>query len=150
MSEPTRLKALEAAGLVHPQAAAVSALLFREGGFFLAQDKVQVKYEMLRAHAVDRWNVSDAASAHGYSRSVFYLVKAGFERAGMTGLLDGRPGRHGPVKVKVKVKVKVTEEIVAFIRSAPVGASGAVLADEVERQFGVVLHRRTVERIQRP
>lgn len=142
MSEPARLTALEAAGLMHPHAAAVSAPLFREAGFFLAQDKVQVKYEMLRAHAIEDWSVSDAAAAHGYSRSAFYLVKAGFERAGMTGLLDGRPGRRGPVKV--------TGDITAFIRAAPAGTSGAVLAGEVERTFGVLLHRRTVERSQRP
>lgn len=141
MSEPTRLKALEAAGLVHPRAASVSALLFRDGGFFLAQDKVQVKYEMLRAYAVEEQSVSAAAAAHGYSRSGFYLVKAAFEQAGMTGLLDGRPGRRGPVKV--------TEDIADFVRAAPTGTSGAVLVSEVERQFGVLLHRRTVERIQR-
>ena len=32
------------------------------GGFFLAVDKVQVKYEMLRAHLVDGINVTDAAA----------------------------------------------------------------------------------------
>lgn len=142
MSEAARLKALEVAGLVHPNAAAVSAPLFGASGFFLALDKVQVKYEMLRAHAVEGWSVSDAAAAHAYSRSGFYLVKADFERAGMTGLLDGRPGRRGPVKV--------TADIADFIRAAPAGTSGAVLAGEVERAFGVLLHRRTVERIQRP
>jgi hypothetical protein len=141
MSEPMRLKALQASGLIHPHPAAVSAPLFREGGFFLARDKVQVKYEMLRAHAAGEWSVSAAAVGHGYSRSGFYLVKAAFEQSGMTGLLDGRPGRRGPVKV--------TGDITAFIRAAPPGISGAVLAGEVEGHFGVLLHRRTVERIQR-
>lgn len=141
MGELTRLKALEASGLVHPRAHAISAPVFRGGGFFLAQDKVQVKYEMLRAHAVEDWSVSAAAASHGYSRSGFYLVKAAFEESGMTGLLDGRPGRRGPLKV--------TEDIAAFLRAAPPGTSGAVLVGEVERQFGVLLHRRTVERIRR-
>ncbi|WP_329467415.1 helix-turn-helix domain-containing protein [Streptomyces sp. NBC_01431] len=142
MSEPTRLKALETSGLLHPNPETVTSPLFAEGGFFLAHDKVQVKYEMLRAHVIEGWSVSATAAAHGYSRSAFYLVKSSFTRAGMTGLLDGRPGRHGPVKV--------TEDIVAFIRAAPAGVSGAELAGEVERIFGVLLHRRTVERIRRP
>ncbi|MGW7410164.1 hypothetical protein ACWGI9_41930 [Streptomyces sp. NPDC054833] len=141
MSEATRLKALETSGLLHPNAEMVSAPLFCEGGFFLAQDKVQVKYEMLRSHAIEGRSASAAAADHGYSRSAFYLVKTSFTREGMTGLLDGRPGRHGPLKV--------TEDIVTFLRAAPAGVSGAVLAGEVERIFGVLLHRRTVERIRR-
>jgi hypothetical protein len=41
---------LEAEGLLHPRADAVTVAVFAAGGFFLAADKVQVKYEMLRAH----------------------------------------------------------------------------------------------------
>lgn len=133
-----RLESLERAGLVHPHAGAVRAPLFAEGGFFLAADKVQVKYEMLRAHFTDGVPVSGAARAHGYSRAAFYLVAAAFADAGMTGLLDERRGRRGPVKLQ--------DEIVEFIRAAPPGVSGAVLAEQVAGRFGVVLHRRTVER----
>ena len=43
--------------------------------------------------------VTEAAAAHGYSRAAFYLVAAAFEQAGMTGLLDERRGRRGPVKL---------------------------------------------------
>ena len=42
MSQASRLRALEAEGLLHPRADAVTAVLFAEGGFFLAADKVQV------------------------------------------------------------------------------------------------------------
>ena len=56
VSEAGRLAALERAGLVHPRAEAVTAPLFSSGGFFLAADKVQVKYEMLRAHLAERMN----------------------------------------------------------------------------------------------
>ena len=59
MSEATRLRALAESGLLHPSAEAVHARLFTTGaGFFLAEDKVQVKYEMLRAHLVDRLTTS--------------------------------------------------------------------------------------------
>ena len=141
VSEADRLAALERAGLVHPRAEAVTAPLFSSGGFFLAADKVQVKYEMLRAHLAEHVPVTAAAAAHGYSRAAFYLVAASFEQAGMAGLLDERRGRRGPVKLR--------PEITEFIRSAP-PASGTALAAQVAERFGVVLHRRTIERVRGP
>jgi transposase len=141
VTEASRIRTLAEAGLVHPHAEAVTAPVFASGGFFLASDKVQVKYEMLRAHLVDGVNVTDAAAAHGYSRAGFYVVQAAFERAGMTGLIDERRGRRGPVKL--------TEEIVEFLRTAPASASGGQLVDAVANRFGVLLHRRTVERARR-
>ena len=54
MTTPSRRAALEEAGLLHPNPGAVSAEFFDgRNSFFLAEDKVQVKYEMLRAHVVD-------------------------------------------------------------------------------------------------
>jgi transposase len=142
VSRETRREALEASGLVHPNPEAVSAALFVAGDpFFFALDKVQVKYEMLRSHVVDGISVTDAAAAHGYSRGGFYLVTAAFAERGMAGLVDERRGRRGPLRV--------TDEIVAFLRSAPVESSGAALVGEVERRFGVALHKRTVERARR-
>ena len=142
MRHETRLAALERLGLVHPHPEAVSAALFCDGGpFFLALDKVQVKYEMLRAHVLDGVSVTEAAAAHGYSRGGFYLVLAAFSEQGMTGLLDERRGRRGPLRL--------TDEIVHYLRAAPRESSGAALAREVEQRFGVSLHRRTVERARR-
>lgn len=139
MSERSRRRALEAAGLVHPREQAVTAVLFDGSrGFFLSADKVQVKYEMLRAHEVDGTSVAAAAAAHGYSRAAFYLVAAAFDERGMAGLLDERRGRKGPVKL--------TPEIVAWLGDAGPDRSGADLAAEVESRFGVRLHRRTIER----
>jgi transposase len=139
--ESARRQALEAAGLLHPDPAAVSAPRFAGSDrFFLADDKVQVKYEMLRAHAVDGLSATAAARAHGYSRAAFYLAAAAFEAAGVAGLLDERRGRKGPVKL--------TAEILAFLHAGE-GRSGARLAAEVEARFGVRLHRRTLERVRR-
>jgi transposase len=142
VAQRARQSALERAGLLHPAPEAVTATAFVERPeFFAAFDKVQVKYEMLRAHLVEGETVTAAAAAHGYSRASFYLVARAFEDAGMVGLLDERPGRRGPVKV--------SPEVLAFLearrRERP-GASGAELALELERALGVSLHRRTVER----
>ena len=142
MSRESRLQALERARLVHPRPEAVSAERFRAGDpFFLAADKVQVKYEMLRAVAVDGETVVAAAAAHGYSRAEFYLVQAAFAERGMAGLVDERRGRKGPVKL--------TPEIAAFLREASAERSGAELTRDVEARFGVSLHRRTAERARR-
>ena len=138
MRSGSRRRALEAAGLVHPSPGSVTAELFGDNGFFLAEDKVQVKYEMLRAHVVDGVSVSLAAATHGYSRAAFYLISGAFAQTGMTGLLDERRGRRGPVKL--------TDEIVEFIVAADPSLSGAEVADDIAARFGVSLHRRTVER----
>ncbi len=142
MNTSSRLRTLEAAGLLHPHADAVTAVLF--GGhepFFLPEDKVQVKYEMLRAHIVDGLSATAAAERHGYSRAAFYLIVGAFESQGMQGLVDGRRGRRGPLKL--------TPEIVDFIAGAGPEVSGAHLAEQIEQQFAVRLHRRTVERVRR-
>ena len=59
----------------------------------------------------------------------------------MSGLLDDKRGRRGPIKL--------TAEIVEFLQAAPPARSGAELAAQVADRFGVVLHRRTVERTRR-
>ncbi len=140
-SESDRWQILAVAGLLHPDPTGVAAPLFAgPGSFFLPADKVQVKYEMLRAHVVDGLSATAAAQSHGYSRAAFYLVEAAFDSAGMVGLLDERRGRKGPLKLN--------DEILAFLH-AEAGRPASVLAAEVEARFGVRLHRRTVERARR-
>ena len=137
VSAVSRLAALTGAGLLHANPASVRAPLFSAGGeFFLAADKVQVKYEMLRAHLVDGQPVTDAAAAHGYSRAAFYLVLASFSELGMLGLLDEARGRRGPVKLR--------PEIVAFIQESGLGPGELVV--QIADRYGVQLHRRTIER----
>lgn len=142
MADSARYRTLEEAGLLHPAPDAVSAAAFgSQPEFFASFDKVQVKYEMLRAHVLGGRTATAAAGEHGYSRASFYLVAAAFEQSGMVGLLDERPGRRGPIKL--------SPEVLAFLearrRERP-GISGAELAGELERALGVTLHRRTVER----
>ena len=141
MSKDRRAEAVAAAGLAHPRPEAVVAPLFVCGNpFFMAADKVQVKYEMLRSHFAAGATVAEAARTHGYSRAEFYLVADAFSAEGMVGLLEKKRGSKGPLKA--------TEEVTAFI-AALGNVSGAVAADAVAERFGVSLHRRTIERIQR-
>lgn len=141
MSNDSRRQALEAAGLAHPRPQAVTSPLFGSGDpFFFSLDKVQVKYEMLRAYVVDGWSVTEAASAHGYSRAEFYLVSAGFQETGMTGLLEKRRGRKGPVKL--------TADVLSFLDElGPCSAAEAATA--VEYTLGVSLHPRSIQRVRR-
>jgi transposase len=138
MSNNSRRQALEAASLVHPKPEAVTSPLFTQGNpFFFALDKLQVKYEMLRAHVVDGATVTTAARDHGYSRAEFYLVAAAFDEAGMTGLLDERRGRKGPTKL--------TEEVRNFLGGlGPCSAAEAARA--LEQAMGVSLSARTIQR----
>ncbi len=141
MTQAQRRRSLLAAGLLHPHPGAVRAALFVSGNpFFLAADKVQTKYEMLRAHVVDRVPVVRAADLHGYSRASFYLVAEAFAQEGMRGLLDERRGRRGPLKV--------TAEILEFVRTGE-DLSGAALSALVAERFGITLHRRTLERLRK-
>ena len=142
MTTATRRRLLKESGLLHPRPEAVTAPLFNGRElFFLALDKVQVKYEMLRSHVVDGLSATAAAERHGYSRAAFYLITAAFDDAGMRGLLDEPRGRRGPLKL--------TSDVMAFVASADPTLSGARLVSEVEARFGVSLHRRTIERARR-
>jgi hypothetical protein len=140
MTTATRRRILEQTGLCHPHPEAVSAALFdgREP-FFLALDKVQVKYEMLRAHVIDGLSATVAAEQHGYSRAGFYMISTAFDEAGMRGLLDEPRGQRDPLRL----------EVLEFIASADPTLSGAQLSLEVEARFGVHLHRRIIERARR-
>ena len=85
---------LREAGLLHPDPARVRDPLFERGpAFFDAEDHLQVRYEMLRAHLVDRDAISAIGQRFGVSRQTFYNLQAKFVAAG-TGA-SSRSGR-GP------------------------------------------------------
>jgi len=133
----------EANSLQHPNPDRVRDPLFRQHpSFFDAHDLVQVKYEMLRSHHVDRLPVAEAARRFGLSRQTFYLSDAAFARARLRGLLPGRPGPKGPRKL--------TPEMVAFIRShrrERPELGYRELAAAVADRFAIHLHPRTVRRL---
>lgn len=70
----------------------VTDRLFRDHPtFFRARDRLQVKYEMLRAHAVDARPVRAVCQAFGFSRQSFYTERA---------LPHGRAGRVAPAAAR--------------------------------------------------
>jgi transposase len=133
---------LAAAGALNPHPEDVHADIFQRNRFFDPLDKVQVKYEMLRAHALEGQNVASVSAAYGFSRETFYQTWRSFEESGIAGLRDEKRGRHGPVKL--------TDELVEWIRRAASEHpewSGAKMASSLAEAKGVIFHRRTVERL---
>jgi transposase len=133
---------LQEAGALHPYPERVMAKPFRRHRFFDPLDKVQVKYEMLRAHAVEGQSVVSVAEAFGFSRETYYTVLAAFEAYGVPGLADGKPGRPG--------LWKLTDEAVAWVialhRRQP-RLSGRQIAERLAEELGIDVSRRTIERL---
>jgi transposase len=133
---------LAAAGALHAHPDTVRAELFLSQRFFDPLDKVQVKYEMLRAHLVDGASVVSVAAAFGFSRETFYQALRSFEECGLVGLRDDKSGRRH--------RLKLTEEDVAWIHQLAhqrPELSGQAIADQLERERGIQVKRRTVERL---
>ena len=116
--------------------------MFERIAFFDPNDKLQVKYEMLRSHEVERLPVNRSAELFGYTRQGFYQIQQAFREEGTAGLVEKKRGRKGPVKC--------TPEIVAFIvrqKQAEPEISGRELAERVLEEHGVRMHRRTIEKV---
>ncbi|MFQ5879628.1 MAG: helix-turn-helix domain-containing protein [Dehalococcoidia bacterium] len=133
---------LRAAGALHAHPETVRAELFQRHRFFDPLDKVQVKYEMLRAQAVEGESVSSAAAGFGFSRETFYQTLRAFEERGIVGLCDDKRGRRGPVKLTADAIAWVNE----VARERP-ELSGRELAQRLGQERGISVHRRTVERL---
>ena len=119
---------------VHP----VTDSLFSDNDFFDPRDLVQVKYEMLRRVHKEGESVRRAAASFGFSRPSFYKSSAAFEQDGVSGLL---PRKRGPQSGH-----KLTDEVMAFVEGLGHLLSIPALLDEVEKRFGIRVHRRSLER----
>jgi transposase len=139
-SDP-KVAALRETRTLHPRPEAVRDEDFSASEFFDPRDVLQVKYEMVRRVRVDGQPVAQAAEAFGFSRRSFYEAAAALDRDGLGGLVPGKPGPRR--------RYKLTDEIVAFARAAreaDTSLRSADLAAAIAARFGVVVHRRSVER----
>lgn len=133
---------LEQAGALHRHPERVRAESFRRHRFFDPLDKIQVKYEMLRAHAMEHRSVMAVSAEFGFSRETYYTVESAFREGGIAGLADGKAGRPGPVKL--------TPEAAQWVRQVhrrEPALSGRQLAERLAEEIGVQVHRRTIERL---
>jgi transposase len=138
----TKEKALRESGALNTHS--VADPLFQDNDFFDPRDLVQVKYEMLRKVHKERQPISHVAASFGFSRPSFYQTMSDFKREGIAGLLPRKRGPRGGHKLTHEV-VEFIEEILAMDK--PMSIPG--LLDEVEKRFGVRVHRRSLERARR-
>ena len=134
-------RVLHQQGLLYPHPETVTHSLFRQHPFFDPQDGLQVKYETLRCVTIDQTPVTEAAASFGFSRPSFYQAQAAFRKCGLFGLMPHKRGPHGGHKL--------TAEIMTFVmgkRAALPRPTIDELLHRVRREFGVTVHRRSLQR----
>jgi transposase len=115
---------------------------FHEGEFFDPRDLVQVKYEMLRRVRVESASVTHVAEEYGFSRPTYYQARAGFDKAGIAGLVPKKRGPRG--------RHKLNAEVLAFLEGQLVPGQptrARELAKLVRQEFHLDIHPRTIERV---
>jgi transposase len=132
---------LKAARAWNERAHLVTSPLFQQTDFFDPLDKVQVKYEMLRAAFVDDVTVSRASEQFGYSRESFYTAADLFRDRGVVGLVDGKRGPKRARKLNPEARQFLENEIL----KEP-ALSSAELAKRLAEELSIDVHRRSVER----
>jgi transposase len=137
-----KVMALRRHHALNPRAQAVSDPAFTSSNdFFDARDLIQVKYEMLRRVNEDGEPVTQAAADFGFSRPSFYQAQAVFEAEGLPGLLPQRPGP----KRAHKLSEEVVDRLEQALKTDP-SLNSAQLAQQLEEELGLRVHRRSVER----
>jgi transposase len=132
---------LAASRTLNPHPEAVTDPAFTSGAFFDPADLVQVKYEMVRAVEAGALDAGAAASTFGLARQSYYNARKALAEHGLPGLIPARPGPRGGHKLTAVVLDFLEQQAAAD----PVPSS-AQLAAAVADQFGVTVHKRSVER----
>lgn len=142
-SKSSKHQHLERVGVLYAGAERVDDALFRRyPDFFDPHDALQVRYEMIRSHEIDKQSVVNICQRFGVSRQTFYTFKERFEREGTAGLLWRKPGPKGPSKI--------TAEVVSFVGQQLQRGdefTAEQISSELKKELGVALHRRTVEKL---
>ena len=132
---------LKRTGTLNPRPDSVSDALFKENPFFDAKDLLQVRYEMLRRHTVEKVSIVRVAASFGVSRPTIYQAQAAFQQAGLSGLL---PKPRGP-KERHKLSVEVLD-YVKGLRATEPSLTTVACVQAVHKKFGITVHRRSLER----
>jgi len=134
-------KALQKQRCLNPRPKDVTSELFEKSDFFDPRDLLQVKYEMLRRVRADQQPIRQVAFQFGFSRPSVYKALATFERTGLLGLVRTKPGPRRAHKLSKSV-VKFIEEQKREDGSVTLGE----LVNRIKRQFGLVVHTRSIQR----
>jgi len=131
--------ALRAQRVLHRRPECVRDENFQTHEFFDPRDLVQVRYEMLRRHRVEKKTVTEVANTFGMSRQAFYKSASAFEAQGVSGLL---PKRRGPKRAH-----KCTDEVLDFVEQWKKTADAREsLSEAVRARFGITVNPRSIER----
>jgi len=114
---------------------------FREGGFYDPMDIVQVRYEMIKDAGGSGRTIKQVTDEYGYSRASYYHIKDNFDNGGMIALV---PEKTGPKSAR-KLTDDLKEYITKYVEDNP-SASSSRIAAEIERNKGITVSKRTVER----
>ena len=138
-----KASALRRSHAFNPRSQTVGDSAFTSSGnkFFDARDLVQVKYEMLRRVKEDGEPVTQAAADFGFSRPSFYQAQAVFESEGLPGLVPQRPGP----KRAHKLSEEAVDRLEQALQAEP-ALNSAQLAQGLQEELGLRVHRRSVER----
>ena len=138
MKATPKRQILRQTGTLNPRADRVTDELFSGSDFFDPNDLLQVKYEMLRRVRRDDFTVKQAAQLFGFSRPSFYQAQEAFTRGGLGALV---PQKRGPRRAH-----KLSQNVVAFIERTIAADPAADLVAAVHKEFGISVHRRSIER----
>ena len=131
------------AGLLNTEPERVQDSLFLDyPTFFDPYDQLQIRYEMLRSHLVDNQLVTRICQHYGISRQTFYNLQERFLSEGTAGLLAKKPGPKGPSKLTSAVRQFVMRQIEHDPQLSP-----RMLLTQLEAQFDLTFHLRTLERL---
>ncbi len=140
-SNNPKTAALRRHSSLNPHPEKVRDELFLSNAFFDPCDIVQVKYEMLRRVRKDGASVSQSAAQFGLTRPTWYQAKSAYDDGGLPALVPAKPGPRRPHKLGAEV----VEALRAARTAQPDLRSGELVA-LVRDQFGLAVHRRSVER----
>lgn len=134
---------LKKAGLFNPNPEKVKDPLFLEHtNFFDPCDNLQIRYEMLRSHLMEKDSVVEVCRRFGLSRQSFYTLQEKFEQEGSAGLLPKKPGPRAPSKLTAEVLEFVLQSLQADEKIATVE-----IQSQIRQKFRISLHRRTIEKL---
>lgn len=132
---------LKKRGILNPHPERVKFSLFKENEFFDSHDLIQVKYEMLRTKQKDGVTVTEASKEFGFCRPSFYRIKRNFDKNAFAGLLPSQRGPKEGYKLTNEIK-KFIEDIIKKEKNIGIGD----LKKLVEKNFNIIIHRRSIER----